>query len=68
MHHHHRYVAVTVLRHHVADVHLIDGDVAAGTEIAQFTRGLLDLLAADEELPCAFSTSGLSGVLTSERS
>ena len=33
--HHHRDVAVATLGHHVAHVHLVDGDVPAGTEAAQ---------------------------------
>ena len=37
MHHHHRHVAIAALRHHVAHVHLIDGDVPARAEVAQLT-------------------------------
>ena len=49
MDHHHRKIAVTALRHHVPDVHLIDGDVAPRTEVAQFHLCLFSLVAADEE-------------------
>ena len=49
MHHDHRNVAVVSLRHHVAHVHLVDGDVAARAEVARSTLRLFDLLAADEE-------------------
>ena len=49
MDHHHRHVAVTALRHHVAHVHLVDGDVPTGAEVAQFRLRLIDLVAADEE-------------------
>ena len=49
MDHHHRKVAVTALRHHVAHVHLIDGDVAPRTEVAQLHLCLFGLVAADEE-------------------
>ena len=49
MHHHHGRVAVAALRHHVPHIHLVDGDVSAGTEVAQFPLRLIDLVAADEE-------------------
>src|SRR4030095_558943 len=49
MDHHYRNVAVAALRHHVPDIHLIDGDVAPRTEVAQFHLCLFRLLAADEE-------------------
>ena len=49
MDHHHRHVAVAALRHHVAHVHLVDGDVPAGAEVAQLALRLFDLLATDEE-------------------
>ena len=49
MHHHHGHVAIAALRHHVPHVHLIDGDVSPGAEVAQLTLRLFDLLAADEE-------------------
>jgi len=48
--HHHRHVAVAALRHHEPHVHLVDGDVSAGTEADLHLR-LLGLLAADEEAP-----------------
>ena len=49
MHHHHGHIAFAALRHHVAHVHLVDGDVASWAEVAQLALGLFDLLAADEK-------------------
>ena len=49
MNHHHGRVAVAALRHHVPHVHLVDGDVPPGAEVAQFPLRLFDLVAADEE-------------------
>ena len=51
MEHHDRKVAVAALRHHVPHVHLVDGDVPPGTEVAQLALRLIGLLAADEEAP-----------------
>jgi hypothetical protein len=49
MEHDDGHVAVAAPRHHVADVHLVDGDVSAGGEIAHLALRLFDHLAADEE-------------------
>ena len=65
MDHHHRKVAITALRHHVADVHLIDGDVALRTEVAQFHPCLFNLVAADEEAALRLQHEGRVGRLTS---
>ena len=61
--HHHRDVAVAALRHHVPHVHLVDGDVAPGTEAAQLHLGLLGLLAADEEAALRLQHQGRVGRL-----
>jgi hypothetical protein len=49
MDHDHRDVPGPVLRHHEAHVHLVHGDVAGGTQVAQLHFCLVGLLAADEE-------------------
>ena len=61
--HHHRHVPVTALGHHEPHVHLVDGDVAPGTEAAQLHLGLLGLLAADEEAALRLQHQGLAGSL-----
>ena len=63
MDHHHRNIAVAALRHHVPHVHLIDGDVPSGTEVAQLTLCLFDLVAADEEAALRLQHQGLVGSL-----
>ena len=65
--HDHRKVAVTALRHHVPHVHLVDGDVPPGTEVAQLAFRLLDLLAADEEAALCLQHQRRVGVWTSLR-
>ena len=68
MHHHHGHIAVTALRHHVAHVHLVDGDVSARAEVAQLALCLFDLVAADEEAALRFQHQGLvSGLHILER-
>ena len=63
MNHHHGYVAIAALRHHVAHVHLVDGDVPARAEVAQLTLGLFNLLAADEEAALRLQHQGRVGSL-----
>ena len=63
MHHHHGHVAIAALRHHVAHVHLIDGDVPARAEVAQLTLCLFDLLAANEEAALRLQHQGRVGSL-----
>ena len=58
MHHHYRHVAIAALRHHVAHVHLIDGDVPARAEVAQLTLRLFDLFATDEEAALCLQHQG----------
>ena len=61
--HHHRDVAVAGLRHHVAHVHLVDGDVPARTEAAHLHLRLFGLLAADEEAALGLQHQGRVGCL-----
>ncbi len=58
MNHHHGHVAIAALGHHVAHVHLVDGDVPARAEVAQLTLGLFNLLAADEEAALCLQHQG----------
>ena len=58
MDHHDRH-AVAALRHHVAHVHLVDGDVSSRTKVAQLGLRLFDLVAADEEAALGFQDEGL---------
>ena len=65
MHHHHRDVALAVLRDHEPDIHLIDGDVPARTEITQLACVCSTFSPPTKKLPCDCSTSGASGACTS---
>ena len=63
MDHDHRDVAVAALRHHVAHVHLVDGDVPPGAEVAQLPLRLFNLLAANEEAALRLQHQRLVGRL-----
>jgi hypothetical protein len=58
MDHHHWDVAVAALPNHVPYVHLVDADMARGTETAQLDVGLFDLLAAHEEAALCLQHQG----------